>query len=247
MICKNCGEEVRDDFVFCPYCGFPIKEDSPAYWMRQVTEFRRKGKMRDALKNCRKVCEELNDPYIYRLAGYLAYIIGEIELAIENQKKSLKLLPDFPDTLYEIGISFFRMGKIKKAIDYFEKCIGKNPDFSMAYYWLGHCYYHTGDIDEAIDNLLKLIKHSPQSKIAHYHLGIAYHSKGNEEKALEHFKILEEAGVEYASLYFWMGNGYFLLHEITAAIKYLKKALELNPEEDRSKRLLSRITEVPQV
>lgn len=247
MICKNCEQEIKIEFNFCPSCGYPVNEDSPAYYLKQVMESRRRGKMRDALKHCRKVAEELEDPYIYKLMGDLAYLIGDIALAVENQKKALELKPDFPDTLYALGISYFRKGNIKKAIDFFEGCIQNNPDFSMAYYWLGHSYYHTGEIDMAIENFHKLINISPQSLIAHYHLGIAYHSKGNEEKALEHFKILEEAGVEYASLYFWMGNGYFLLHEITAAIKYLKKALELNPEEDRSKRLLSRITEVPQV
>ncbi len=247
MKCKNCGKEIQEGFDFCPYCGIPLKEDSPEYFLRKVIEYRRKGKMRDALKHSRMVSEKLNDPYIYKLVGDLAYLTGEIKLAIRNEEKSLELLPDFPDSLYAIGISFFRMGKIKKAINYFEECIEKNPDFSMAYYWLGHCYYHTGDIDKAISNFLKLIEHSPESRIAHYHLGISYHSKGDEEKALEHFKILEELGVEYSSLFFHMGDVCFLLHNIPLAIKYLKKALELNPEEERARNLLTRISEPPHI
>jgi len=247
MKCKNCEKEIKDDSIFCSCCGFPINEDSPEYSMRKVMECRRKGKMREALEHCRKVSEELNDPFIYKLVGDLAYLTGEIELAIRNEEKSLELLPDFPDSLYAIGISFFRMGKIKKAIDYFEKCIKENTDFSMAYYWLGHCYYHTGNIDKAISNFLKLIEYSPESKIAHYHLGISYHSKGEEERALEHFKILEELGVEYSSLFFHMGNVCFLLHNIPEAIRYLKKALELNPEEERARNLLTRICEPPHI
>lgn len=247
MECKNCKKELKENFVFCPYCGIPLNEDSPEYFMRKVMECRRKGKMRDALKHCLLVSEKLNDPYIYKLVGDLAYLTGDIELAIENQGKSLKHLPEFTDSIYSLGISFFRMGMIKKAINYFEKCIEKNPEFSMAYYWLGHSYYHTGNIDKAINNFLKLIEHSPESKIAHYHLGISYHSKGEEEKALKHFKILEELGVEYSSLFFHIGNVCFLLHNIPEAIKYLKKALELNPEEERARNLLTRICEPPHI
>lgn len=29
MVCKNCGNEIKDAVAFCPYCGTPIeKEDS---------------------------------------------------------------------------------------------------------------------------------------------------------------------------------------------------------------------------
>lgn len=247
MECKYCNKEIIEVFIFCPYCGMPLKEDSPEYFLRKVMEFRRKGKMRDALKHCRAVCEKLDDPYIYKLVGDLAYITGEIELAIRNQEKSLELMPDFPDNIYALGISYFRMGKIQKAIQYFKECITKNPEFAMAYYWLGHSYYYTGDIDRAIDNFSKLIEHSPESKIAHYHLGISYHTKGEEEKALKHFKILEDFGAEYPSLFFHIGNVHFLLHNIPEAIKYLKKALELNPEEERARKLLTMICEPPHI
>jgi len=241
MKCKNCGKEIREDFLYCPYCGFPISEDDPEYLVRRSLDFRKRWKIKDALEHCGKAMKFLEDPCV----GELAYLVGDLELSIESYKKSIELLPDFPDTIYAMGISYFRMGRIKRAVEYFEKCLEKNPEFSMAYYWLGHSYYHTGRIDKAVDNFEKLLEYSPQSKIAHYHLGIVYHSKGDDEKALEHFKKLEETGAEYASLFFHMGNALFRLHRIPEAIEYLKRAVELNPKEERAKTLLSRIAEPP--
>lgn len=247
MECKNCQVEINVEYNFCPYCGIPVEENSPAYFLRKVTEFRRRGKMKDALEHCRKVIGKMDDPYIYKLIGDLCYLIGDIQESIEHYNKSLEIKPAFPDTLYALGIAYFRKGMIKKGIDYFEKCIKENSEFSMAYYWLGHSYYHIGDIDIAIENYEKFIDCSPQSKIAHYHLGIAYHSKGNEEKSLDNFEKLEEEGIEFASLFFWMGNGYFLTHNIYKSIQYLKKSLELNPDEERARSLLHRISETPDV
>ena len=44
-----------------------------------------------------------------------------------------------------------------------------------------------------------------------------------------------------------MGNVLYRLHKLTDAVNYLKKAVKINPDEERARRLLARITEPPEV
>ncbi len=245
MLCKNCGKEISEEYNYCPYCGFPTGKNPSEYFVRIGSDLRRKGKMKESFEHCMNAAKMTNDPYIYKSAGELAFLIGDLQVSSELYEKSISLLPDFPDTLYDMGVLQFRAGKIKKAIEYFTKCLDINVQFSMAYYWLGHSYYHTGKLDKAIEYFHKFLEHSPESMIAHYHLGVVYHTKGEEEKAFSHFKVLEQSGAEYASLFFHMGNVLFKMHRIGESVKYLKKALSINPAEQRALNLLEKITQPP--
>ena len=91
--------------------------------------------------------------------GNNSFRIGEFENAIEKYKKSLKLNPDFCESLYKLGLSYKNLNQFEKyediLISYRDKqCLEFIDDVNFS---LGKIYFYNGRIKMSLSSINKII------------------------------------------------------------------------------------------
>ena len=137
------------------------------------------------IENYFKTTDGLARSYYY--LGMTYFNLKKNDLALNNLKKSLDLMPDDVDALYFIGLIQISMEKYQEAISYFEKLTQIKIDDFDAWYYMGACYYLLKNYKKAIEvleeNALRL---NPESVEALKYLAQAYVIIGNEKKGREY-------------------------------------------------------------
>ena len=124
------------------------------YWKNSIALF---SHTRDATENNYIACSNLGDEL--RKAGNLS-------LAIESYKKSLQILPDYPNAVLGLGSSLADMGDLDGAISYFEKTLQLKTDpvwLAAAHANIAVALRSRGNLDESIAHFKKAILLNPHS------------------------------------------------------------------------------------
>ena len=188
MECPQCGAEIYEDFNFCCYCGFPLKETNREALKAKSWQARLKGKMKDAIRYCEMI--EDKDAYSYKNLGDIYYFVGNLNKSIDSLEKCIEKNSDFIMAHYWLGIAYYHRGNFEKAIENYEALLSKNPDSKIAHYHLGIVYMAMSNYEAAIENFEKLLEVDKNDAALFYHLGRAYHLNYNTLKAI---KVLREA------------------------------------------------------
>jgi tetratricopeptide (TPR) repeat protein len=181
--------------------------------------------------------------YMLLILGDIYYSLGRLDEAVITYQKTLNINPEYCISYYKMGISAYRSGKLDEALKYFKKVdeIKCNND-TMANYYIGLINFFQGNDNEAIANFEILKKESYESKIANYYLA-QLKLKKNEFKEAE--ALLEELlliSPKFLEIYHLLGEAYYKMHDLVKATRYIKKAIELNPNDKKAKEMLELLT-----
>ena len=140
-----------------------------------------------------KICKKLiklypNIPvsYIYLSKSYLAK--NRIDLAIDNYKLLIKLLPNYVNTYQEIALVYIdKLNDMPNALKYIKRAINKFPNNAKNYDILGWIYYKNANYEKAL-KYFKVASNLGHNPIYLYHLGITYKKQSNLLKAQKIFK-----------------------------------------------------------
>jgi len=117
---------------------------------------------------------------------------GELDEAIAEYRKSIKLLPNYFKGYYGLGAVYGQKGDIAKAIDNYKKSLVLNPEYSDAHYNLALLYHKQGSLEEAIQHYLKAIALAPDDIEARNDLGVALAQQGKLDRAISEWeKVLK--------------------------------------------------------
>ncbi|MBM3233468.1 tetratricopeptide repeat protein [Candidatus Pacearchaeota archaeon] len=141
--------------------------------------------------------KEKEDYFILFELGRELLIKGDREEGRKYLEKSLKLNPNYEQTLSMLGAVYI----IEKRFDEAEKLLKKavnldNMDFS-AHSNLGVIYSEKGENNKAIKKFEKAISLNKKSADAHFNLGLVYLKLGKKEKAIRNF----EKAIEFNPAY----------------------------------------------
>jgi tetratricopeptide (TPR) repeat protein len=84
------------------------------------------------------------------------------EKAAEYFKKALKLDPDYPGALNNLGYVYLEMGRKEEAIELFERYVSVSPDNPNALDSLAESYFQTGRLDEALAKFVEVTEIYPE-------------------------------------------------------------------------------------
>jgi len=167
-----------------------------------------KGAESIALYSYQRAIElEPTSPYPFEEKGRIYILLAQnakekeekeknLNLAIENLKKSLNLKPDYAPAHYLLAIAYDQLGKTKEAILKLEDAKNFAPlDFGLAFQ-LGILYWREGDIEKAKAEFERALQINPNYLNAKYMLGIIFDQKGEKEKAEKLFKEILKAEPE---------------------------------------------------
>lgn len=170
----------------------------------------------DKLRRISKVIDKYPnkaDAYIQR--GFIYDSMGKYDEAISDYKVGLKYGGDKSSYFGNMGIALNKKGELKKALSFYTKAIDLDPEDAINYANRGSCYDDMDEYELAIDDYCKAIKLDDGCKEAYKNRSLTYRSQ----------IVIEDDEEKKNELYEKM-------------ISDLKKALEIDPEDNHTRNLL---------
>lgn len=198
-----------------------MQPDTSTTYLKQGQQLQREGLLSEAEVAYRQAIE-LN-PIFYGSFRYLGEVLalqGKLDQAVEAYQRAKELNPKALWVHQGLGEVFLQLNKLEDAIACFQTVIEINPDFSWAYNGLGECWSLKENRENAIAAYQKAVELNPDSETFCHKLEkvLAEQELVSEEEISETFEDCLELGKTLTE------QGDF-----EGAIKYYRKACELNP------------------
>jgi tetratricopeptide (TPR) repeat protein len=158
-------------------------------------------------------------------------------------------MPQYADakTAYDEGSKFFESGKEVLAIDAFKQAVAFDPDMADAHFKLAMAYsLQEKDSDAeksfgaAVDAYKKIIKGDPENSQAYFNLGRAYNKLNKDDDSEEALQRAVKLKPDDSSYNYELAAILVKLAQYNEAIKFLKKSMELDPDNTRAEELMEK-------
>ncbi|MEX2444428.1 MAG: tetratricopeptide repeat protein [Alkalispirochaeta sp.] len=185
------------------------------------------------------------ESFIKLLRGNIAYSRGELEDAVDRYNEAIEARPKFGNAYYKLGVCLYRMGRLKQALEAFQSVVNMgSQSHAMAQYFVGLIHLFLGEDHAAAQAFDGFHTASPESRIANFYLAQLKIKHKEFDEALQLLGDLVDETPDFAEVHYMLGTVHYGLHNNTEAIKCFQRALDLNPEDERSKTKLTLLTDV---
>jgi tetratricopeptide (TPR) repeat protein len=174
---------------------------------------------------------------IQRIAKAKEAIAGKkLDLAIEHLQEAIKLVPEFAEAHYNLGILLRQKGKIDEAAGHFLKAIEFHENYTLAIFALGETLQAQNKFPQSNLYLAKYleISGSDTSKTtaqAHYLIGVNdFNLKQTKEAVPAFSRAIELDPNVNPNAYVLLGNSYLIERDGPNAIKAYRKFIEMYPQ-----------------
>jgi tetratricopeptide (TPR) repeat protein len=187
-----------------------------------------------------------DNPFLCMLLGNNCYSQGKLDAAVDHYRRSIYLKPDFGNAYYKLGVCQYRIGKLQHALESFQKVVSlQNQSHAMALYFIGLINVLLGNDAAASEAFATFREVSPESRIANFYLAQQKLKRNEFADALEPLAQLAAETPHFAEVQYMLGIAHYGLHENMEAIKCFRRALEINPNDQRSRTRLALLTDTP--
>lgn len=102
--------------------------------------------------------------------AYAYYEKGYLEEAEKEYQEALKLNPNWPEALCNLGVIYEQKNDLKKAVEFYERAVMVKPDYPEVYYNLGVLYWKKDEWDKVVTNFEKVLQYNPEHQGAKKYL-----------------------------------------------------------------------------
>jgi tetratricopeptide (TPR) repeat protein len=172
----------------------------------------------------------LASPHNYQVHVRIAEVYrqeGNYQAALKEFKQALKIQPNDPVLLNNLGITFASMNEYDEAVSTFQKLVTAHPDFAEGYFNLGNLYLETQRYDAAMDAYRAALKVNPRCVECYVNVGRLNEATGKTQEAIQSYeealKINPSLGLAYnnlAVLYFKLGFYPQAVKQCDMALRY---------------------------
>lgn len=156
---------------------------------------------------------------------------GEIEKAQRCYKQVLKKVPNNPDALHLLGVTYRQLGYPKRAVEYIQKAIGANSNQAPFYANLARAMMDIGtDAESLLAVSEKALSLNPREKEALNIKGIALTRLEQSEEAEEIFRQLLVDYPDFGDVYRNYGILLRQNKDYPKALVFFQKAIQLTPD-----------------
>jgi len=167
-----------------------------------------------------------------------AYREGDVPKAILQLEQAVEQKTDDAALWELLGTVRLRGSHFHDAIDAFQQAIHINPHRAAAYINIGAIYNRLGEFDLAVDYLQKGIQRDRRSIEGFFNLGTAYRRQKEFKMAISALKEVLRLNSREWDAYYQIGKIYRDQKNLTQEIFYYRKALDIDPGNERVKRSL---------
>lgn len=167
-------------------------------------------------------------------AGIEALGKNKFDAAEKAFLQLLKLSPDNPSGLVNLGLVEFRLGKMDEAQKYLERAIRVKPDAALAWMMLGVIYMNQGSLEAATAELAQAVYLNPKNPPAHNYYAVVLAKRGWYDAAEDELQKVVELAPNFAEAQYNLALIYFQRQPpaIELARRHYQKALELGAAPD---------------
>lgn len=170
-------------------------------------------------------------PLALNISGDRLFESGDIEGAVNEYERGLKIAPDDLNLLNSLGVCYGRLGSASQAIGVFEKVIKNDPENMMALYNLGYTHLQAGRLVEAEKVLARAAELAPDNFETLFHLGKTALDLGHLDNALDALKKAAELENARPMIHRLLGEVMMLAGDHQGALATFKKAVKATPND----------------
>jgi tetratricopeptide (TPR) repeat protein len=174
-------------------------------------------------------------PATWVFLGFTLTLLEHTNKAIDCYHQALKLDPNYEEALYNLGCEYKLQNKPIQAEIHLRKAIAIDPKYSRACAELGRVLSIKGELKEAANLLRKSIRLEPDYGWARVYLANVLWRQRKLKAADEQYRKVIEMWPEF-SLSYWCYGGFLASEQRddVLAEQYLRKAVELEPQDEES-------------
>lgn len=173
---------------------------------------------------------EPNNIDALHLFGILQQQLKDYDSAILHFNKAMSLNAKIPQLHHNLGFAYKEKGDYHNAIACYEKALALNPNYAAVYEKLGNVYITIGEYQLAIDHYQQSLQLNPNNAEAWNNCGNAFQGWEMFPDAQECFEKALKIQPNFPKAAAKLGVVLKIQNKIEEALKYLKLALELNPD-----------------
>lgn len=193
------------------------------------------GQYSRAIRALNKSIEIKPKPETWFFLAYSLTSLGRDKKAIACYQKAIELDPDYDEAHYNLGCCYKLQNQTGLAEIHLRRAIEIDPQYSLAYAELGIVMKKKGELKEAIKCLRKSIRLDPEYGWSRVYFANTLWTQRKLKAADEQYRKVIEIWPKF-SLSYWCYGGFlaFENRNVDLAEQYLRKAVELEPDDEES-------------
>ncbi len=203
------------------------------------------GHWREAEPKFQALCETYEKSTFVRLMlGDVYYSCGKLDSAVKMYHAAILLNPEFNLAYYKLGVCFYRKGHLRHALEAFQRVASGPNSHALANYFIGLIHMYLGNDEDAAKGFEAFKVQSEESIIANMYLAQLRVKAKKYEEALPLLLELAEQTPHFAEVHYMLGTVYYGMHDNAKAVQSFRKALDINPADERTKTKLTLLTDI---
>jgi len=181
------------------------------------------------------------DPYFaypYTLCGHEYVANEDFEQAKKYYEKAISCDEYHYNAYWGIGNVYLKQENYKQAVNYFKRAIVINPKSAVLYTYLGMAYLHNNQLKEALRGFETAERMDPNNPLNKYQKATVLISMNHLKEGLQVLEELELKVPKEAPVHILIGKVYKRTGEKNKALVHFNKAIELNPKEANTIKIL---------
>ena len=208
-----------------------VQNDPPQKKVKFILELFNSNKLINAKEEIEKeLIEYPKSPVLFNILGAVFVSQNELQKALTNYNKSIKINPDYAQAYNNLGACMYKLGKITEAIQSYQKATEIQPNHADAHNNLGVAFKELGENEKSIKCYQKAIEIQPNHADAHNNLGTAFKELNEYKKSIHHYEKTIQINPNSPIAYSNLGNTYKRLGEYEKAISFHQKAIKIDPK-----------------
>ena len=131
------------------------------------------------------------------------------------------------------GVNYYHHGMIDEAINAYHKTLQQSiTRCHMVYSWLGIAYFHKKMLEEAVQAYQTILDLKPEFSIDDYHFEVCSFCSELTAEIINLFVQILKKNPHHALSYYYLGVAYYYKGDLDKSIGHLRKASEINGEND---------------
>jgi predicted Zn finger-like uncharacterized protein len=168
---------------------------------------------------------------LQRAFGDVAAAEGHFEEALAHFQAALQKNPNDLGTRFRVGVTYRRMNNIEQAAKEFDQIVAVDKEYPNIALERGLLFEKSNDIQKALEQFNSALAKTPKDIDLQLRVGAAYVTIGEIDKALPLLNKVKDLRPNSAEASHYIGRAYLKQGglESAAAMRYLKRAVELDP------------------
>ena len=195
-------------------------------------------------KAFREEFETMNELNTLMSRGIRSMKNGDADNAFESFRVAYEKFPNYPESVFNMGLTHFRKKEFSEAVKYFNKTLKINPEHKTAsaaiknvaknYFNKGNQSYKRGDLEGALASYEEVLKVDLSFYQAYYQIGVIQSKMGDKDLAVASYQKALKVNPQFYKGYFALGLAKNGMNDLDGAISALESAVDINPGYDKA-------------